>query len=142
MAAGVGELRGQVHNGLLGEVVAAMKEILCAIAAAGRPAGPLHAGRRPLTGDRDTTLRGARAHAGIESRPAFKRRQCDLRPSPSRERRLAAGTRTLSNLVRPFSMPFRPIKALRRSTVIPTSPTRRRGGDPAATVLVFWRPGT
>ena len=96
---------------------------------------------RGVPADRPAPLHAADAHsrailtlhfeapvhnAGIESRPVFSVVSAILRPSPSRARRLAAGTRTLSNLVRPFSMPFRPMNALRRSTVIPASPTRRR----------------
>ena len=64
----------------------------------------------------------AAAHiAGMESRPALRVVSAILRPSPSLPRRFSAGTRTWWNLVRPFSMPFSPMKEFRRSTVMPSA---------------------
>ena len=57
--------------------------------------------------------------AGSESRPVLSVVSAIFRPWPSRPIRFAAGTRTWWNLVTPFSMPRRPMNALRRSTVIP-----------------------
>ncbi len=57
--------------------------------------------------------------AGSERRPVFSVVSAIFRPCPSRPMRLSAGTRTWWNRVTPFSMPRRPMNALRRSTVIP-----------------------
>ena len=64
----------------------------------------------------------AAAHrAGIDSRPALSVVSAIFRPSPSRPSRFSAGTRTWWKRVRPFSIPRRPMKALRRSTVMPSA---------------------
>ena len=57
--------------------------------------------------------------AGRESRPVLSVVSAIFRPWPSRPSRLAAGTLTWWNRVTPFSMPRRPMKALRFSTVMP-----------------------
>ena len=62
----------------------------------------------------------AAAHmAGMDRRPVFSVVRAIFRPWPSRPSRLAAGTRTLVNRVTPFSMPRRPMKLLRFSTLMP-----------------------
>ncbi|MNI68091.1 hypothetical protein D3C73_1237650 [compost metagenome] len=55
----------------------------------------------------------------MESRPVFNVVRAILRPWPSRPSRLAAGTRTWWKRVTPFSIPRRPMNALRFSTVMP-----------------------
>ncbi len=63
----------------------------------------------------------APAHiAGSESRPVLRVVSAIFRPAPSGPIRLAAGTRTWWKRVTPFSMPRRPMKALRFSTVMPS----------------------
>ena len=57
--------------------------------------------------------------AGIDSRPVLSVVRAILRPSPSLPSRFSTGTRTPLNRVTPFSMPFRPMKTLRFSTVTP-----------------------
>ena len=61
----------------------------------------------------------AEHRAGIDSRPALSVVSAILSPSPSLPSRSSTGTRTWCSRVSPFSMPRSPMKALRRSTVMP-----------------------
>ena len=101
-------------------VVAAMNEIFSATA----PCCPT--GRPHCTRSADHSRAIFRHHlpaaahsAGIDSRPVLSVVSAILRPSPSRPSRFSAGTRTWWKRVTPFSMPLRPMNALRLSTVIP-----------------------
>ena len=67
------------------------------------------------------SLPAAAQLAGSASLPVFSVVKAIFRPWPSSPMRLAAGTRTSSNLVTPFSRPRRPMNAFRRSTVIPAA---------------------
>ena len=104
------------------KVVAAMKAIFAAdgLVLADRPA-PLHP-RAPTTRGRSsgTTCRRRRSIAGQRQPAGVERGQGDLQTLRPRGRcRFAAGTRTWWKRVTPFSMPRRPMKALRFSTVMP-----------------------
>ena len=61
----------------------------------------------------------AAAIAGSERRPVLSVASAILRPFPSPPTMFSFGTKTLSKLVREFSMPRRPMKALRASIVMP-----------------------
>src|SRR5688500_19280524 len=56
--------------------------------------------------------------AGRLSRPVLRVASAILRPAPSLPMRFFLGTRTLWDLVKPFSRPLSPMKALRLSKVI------------------------
>jgi hypothetical protein len=58
--------------------------------------------------------------AGSASRPVLSVLSAILRPSPSRPIRCSSGTNTSSNRVTEFSIPRRPMNALRCSTVTPS----------------------
>ncbi len=64
-------------------------------------------------------LASAAVIAGSDSRPRLRVSSAIFRPSPSAPIRFATGTRTPSSRVTPFSMPRRPMKALRCSTTTP-----------------------
>lgn len=64
-------------------------------------------------------LPAATQDAGSERRPVLRVVRAILRPAPSGPMRFAAGTLTWWKRVTPFSMPRRPMKALRFSTVMP-----------------------
>ena len=58
--------------------------------------------------------------AGSARRPVFSVVRAIFRPSPSRPMRFSFGTKTSSSSVTEFSMPRRPMNALRFSTVTPS----------------------
>ena len=80
--------------------------------------------------------------AGSESRPVLRVVRAIFRPAPSGPMRFAAGTRTWWKRVTPFSMPRRPMKALRFSTVMPGRVgLDDEGGDAALVALGLRHPG-
>ncbi len=101
--------------------LAAMKAIFCATASC-LPTGTPH-WMRSLDHSRAILV----AHfalpvqmAGSARRPVLSVERAILRPWPSRPIRFSAGTNTFSSRVTEFSMPRRPMKALRCSTVTPS----------------------
>jgi hypothetical protein len=70
--------------------------------------------------------------AGSESRPVLSVRRAIFKPLPMPPTMFSAGTRTWWKRVTPFSIPRSPMKALRRSTVIP--------GESASTMKVVIPP--
>ena len=58
--------------------------------------------------------------AGSARRPVFSVVSAIFRPSPSRPIRFSSGTNTRSSRVTEFSIPRRPMNALRCSTVTPS----------------------
>ncbi len=70
--------------------------------------------------------------AGIDSRPVLRVVSAIFSPAPSAPMRFSTGTRTWWKWVTPFSIPFRPMKPLRFSTVIP--------GVPASTTKALMPP--
>ena len=108
-----------------------------------RPAGPT-APARPTTRGRSsaTTSPVAEHMAGIDSRPVLSVVSAILSPSPSLPSRFSTGTRTWCSRVTPFSMPRSPMKALRRSTVMPgASPSTTNAVMPPRPPVVLRHPG-
>ncbi|MDI2022259.1 hypothetical protein PJL18_02792 [Paenarthrobacter nicotinovorans] len=102
------------------KVVAAMKAIFLPTASC-LPTGRPHC-VRALDHSREIFrlhFPAATQRPGMESRPVLRVVRAILSPWPSRPSRFAAGTRTWWKRVTPFSMPRRPMKAFRFSTVMP-----------------------